>query len=490
MRRATFALMPLVWACAARADEGKALAPYLDDRTFAVLRLDLRKIDLPKVAQTIAPKATPAKGLFDFVEGLVKDGAGVVYVVASLADLPDEHPFLLVPPREGADLAGLTRRLDELKKLEPTLGVSRADGALIVSGPKASRRLRSLKATPRPDLMKVLTGSDSLSRLVVVPTTDTRRVLDETLPTLPDELGGGSITPLSRGLRSLALDLEAEPKLALRLAVQTDDADAAGALESLVGSALKRLRERKALPPDLASLAALWKPKRDGSRLALTLDEKVVADLLRPYVERLIVTEQQSRAGAQVRQLLKAMHDYEAKHGAFPVHCSRDKKENRLLSWRVHLLPFLGEDKLYKEFKLDEPWDSNHNKNLLARMPAVYRPADEKLATQHRTTYLVPWGKETMFPPRRGVRAADITDGTTLTTAVVDVVDDLAVEWTRPGDLEVDKKDPRKGLSTRHGGQLLLGMADGTVRSLPATIPSFTLWGLFTRSGGEVLEVP
>ncbi|MFO0841754.1 MAG: DUF1559 domain-containing protein [Gemmataceae bacterium] len=490
MRRATLALVPLVWACPARADEGKDLAPSLDDRTFAALRLDLRKIDLPKVARTIAPKASPAKGLSDFVEGLVKDGAGVVYVVASLADLPDEHPFLLVPPREGADLAGLTRRLEELKKLEPTLGVSRAGGALIVGGPKAARRLQSLKATPRPDLRKALTGSDGLARLVVVPTTDARRVLDETLPTLPDELGGGSITPLSRGLRSLSLDLEVAPRLVLRLAAQTDDGDAAVALESLVGSVLKRLQERKALPPDLARLAALWKPKRDGSRLGLTLDEKVVADLLRPYVERFVMTEQQSRAAAQVRQLLKAMHDYEAKYGTFPPHCSRDKKENRLLSWRVHLLPFLGEDKLYREFKLAEPWDGNHNKTLLARMPVVYRPADEKLAARHRTTFLVPWGKETLFPPRSGVRVAEINDGTENTTAVVDVADDLAVEWTRPDDLEVTEKDPRKGLSTRYGGQFLLGLADGTVRFLPATTPPFTLWGLFTRAGGEVLELP
>ena len=35
------------------------------------------------------------------------------------------------------------------------------------------------------------------------------------------------------------------------------------------------------------------------------------------------------------------------------------------LSWRVKLLPYLGETKLYQEFHRDEPWDSRHNQTLL-----------------------------------------------------------------------------------------------------------------------------
>lgn len=483
MRHPTLALL-LLLACLQppRADEAKALAPFLDDRTVAVLRLDLRKLDVAKLVASIAPKAKPTKELAGFVEGLVKDGGDVLYAVASLADLPDEYPFLLVPLTEKADVEALTKRLAELKKFEPTLNVSRVGDAVFVGGPKTLKRLQSLKPTARPELLKALASGERLARLVVVPSTDARRVLDETLPTLPDELGGGSIKPLSRGLQWVAANLDVSPKLNATVTVQAADAEAAKAVESLLSKLVAT--------PELAKLAALWKPKRDDARLTLTLDEKTLIDLLRPHVERFVVTEQQARASAQVRQLLKAMHDYEAKHGTFPAHCSRDKEENRLLSWRVHLLPFLGEEKLYKEFKLDESWDSNHNKGLLARMPAVYRPVGEKLAGQHRTTYLVPWGRDTMFPPRRGVRVAEIADGTTHTAMLVDAGDDSAVEWTRPDDLEVDAKDPRKGLSKRHGGQVLVGMADGTARFLPATFGTFSLWALFTRAGGEVVELP
>ena len=43
-----------------------------------------------------------------------------------------------------------------------------------------------------------------------------------------------------------------------------------------------------------------------------------------------------------------------------------------LLSWRVFLLPYLGEEALYKQFRLNEPWDSPHNRTLVDKMPAVF----------------------------------------------------------------------------------------------------------------------
>ena len=76
-------------------------------------------------------------------------------------------------------------------------------------------------------------------------------------------------------------------------------------------------------------------------------------------------------------------------YGTFPPAYSTDKNGKRLLSWRVHLLPYLEQEKLYKEFHLDEPWDSDHNKKLIARMPAVFRSsADPKLTADFKTTYL------------------------------------------------------------------------------------------------------
>jgi hypothetical protein len=507
-------LTVLLGLAAARADDGKALAPFLDDRAVAVLRLDLAGADVGRLVERLAAAAglkaaSPAEATKEWsalAGGLVKDGAGVTYAVVSLAD---EEPFLVLPLGKGADPAKLTKRLAGLKRLAGSLEVARLGPALVVATPAVQARLRKLKPTPRPDVLAALGPGGGphraggrqppfdkeapLARLAVVPTTDARRVLEETLPTLPEELGGGSVRPLSRGLRWLTLDLSAAPKLGARLTVQAADADSARALDALAGGVLKLLsgiKEVAAAVPEVRRLPGLWKPKREGDRLVLALDEKELGGVLRPYVERLIVTERQARAAAQMRLLLRAMIGYERKHGTFPAHASYDKEVKPLLSWRVHLLPFLGEEKLYKEFRLGEPWDSPHNRKLLARMPAAYRPAEDKLAGRWRTTYLAPLGEQTMFPGPRGVRVAEVADGTADTALLVDAADERAVEWTRPADLAVEEKDPRRGLAARHGGQVLLGMADGGVRFLPGSVPARTLWGLFTRAGGEVLDLP
>jgi RNA polymerase sigma factor (sigma-70 family) len=80
----------------------------------------------------------------------------------------------------------------------------------------------------------------------------------------------------------------------------------------------------------------------------------------------------------QVRNNLKqiglAMHTYREAHGRFPAPAILGKDGKPLLSWRVAILPYIVEDGLYQSFKLDEPWDSPHNKRLLERMPGLYAP--------------------------------------------------------------------------------------------------------------------
>src|SRR5207248_10367 len=86
----------------------------------------------------------------------------------------------------------------------------------------------------------------------------------------------------------------------------------------------------------------------------------------------------------------RAAHDHADALGYLPNNSYevRNGKPSGLLSWRVHLLPYLGEKALYNEFKLDEPWDGPTNRKLLARMPAVYAsPEARKKAGEGKTFY-------------------------------------------------------------------------------------------------------
>ncbi|MFO0845686.1 MAG: sigma-70 family RNA polymerase sigma factor [Gemmataceae bacterium] len=96
---------------------------------------------------------------------------------------------------------------------------------------------------------------------------------------------------------------------------------------------------------------------------------------------------------ALVRRNLKAlalaMHNYHDANGQFPPAAVTDRAGKPLLSWRVLLLPYLGQEALYKEFRLNEPWDSPTNKKLLARMPPVFTPVGEKAQVANSTFYQV-----------------------------------------------------------------------------------------------------
>jgi hypothetical protein len=78
----------------------------------------------------------------------------------------------------------------------------------------------------------------------------------------------------------------------------------------------------------------------------------------------------------------------------------------------VLLLPYLERDGLYREFRLDEPWDGPHNKALLTRMPSCYTPAliGTPGAELGLTHYQVFVGPGTAFE-REGLTEADFPDG-------------------------------------------------------------------------------
>lgn len=204
------------------------------------------------------------------------------------------------------------------------------------------------------------------------------------------------------------------------------------------------------------------------------------------------LSDEITQTTGKLRQIGLAFLNFEYRNHQFPARAIFDKQGKRLLSWRVQILPFIGESDLYKQFHLDEPWDSAHNKALIERMPALYasphRPHDFK------TTFLVPVGKGLAFDGSEGLIvntgagpgedagavAARARDRIRMTILAVEANDDRAVTWTKPDDLEVDLQKPREGLGDTKAGVFEALFGDGHVDFFPKTIKPKKLRSLLT----------
>ncbi len=237
--------------------------------------------------------------------------------------------------------------------------------------------------------------------------------------------------------------------------------------------------------------------KVEGTKATIELptDENQIAKLRSTITEaadKSMESERRNQRINQFKQLLLGMLNFESanKYLPPPAICNKDGKP--LLSWRVRILPYLDEMNLYKQFHLDEPWDSPHNSALIEKMPAIYADPDGKLkqlAREGKTTFQVPVGPETVFFNNEGTSIREIKDGTSNTVLIVEVEPTRAVEWTKPEDWKVDLAHPRRGLERSDRGYVTLGYADGHVL-INFLKPENDKWlrAQLTRAGGEVVD--
>jgi hypothetical protein len=201
------------------------------------------------------------------------------------------------------------------------------------------------------------------------------------------------------------------------------------------------------------------------------------------------------RSRKNLKQIALAVHNYHQEHDKLPGFANFDSNRKPLLSWRVHLLPYMGDDaeKLYSEFHLNEPWNSEHNKKLIKRIPKIYSvPLDKPLKEGH-TCYVVPRSVLTLFPqnanaPPWHVTFGDIYAGLGNIILAVEADREAAVPWTKPADLQFDRSKPLSKLGHLRQGGFLVSWASGKISFIPNSLAADRvdrtdfLRGLFERT--------
>jgi DNA-directed RNA polymerase subunit RPC12/RpoP len=193
-----------------------------------------------------------------------------------------------------------------------------------------------------------------------------------------------------------------------------------------------------------------------------------------------------------MKQIGLAFHNCEAVFGGMPAGIY-DSSGKIGLSWRVAILPFVEQESLYKQFKLNEPWDSENNKKLIPQMPKIFAPP--AAGPEGKSFYRIVGGPKSIYPDlltqkgtpgqvAKGLSLSRVTDGTSNTALVFEAAD--PVEWTKPDDLVLSPgKPPRVGGVFADGFWIARG--DGSSTFVRTTDPK-QLEALFTATGGEIVD--
>jgi hypothetical protein len=156
-------------------------------------------------------------------------------------------------------------------------------------------------------------------------------------------------------------------------------------------------------------------------------------------------------------------------------------------SWRVALLPFFeGEArKLYERYRLNEPWDSEHNKALIPEGAAFYSVPSEALSED--CGYYVLTGPGTAFDPEKNTTMRMIVDGMAWTMGVIEAKRDIP--WTRPEDIPYAPEAPLPAFGGFFDGGFNAVFMDGAAHFLPSDMDEPTLRALITKAGRESMRV-
>ena len=205
------------------------------------------------------------------------------------------------------------------------------------------------------------------------------------------------------------------------------------------------------------------------------------------------------------------MHNYHDTYGSFPPAFVLGRDGKKWHSWRVLILPYLGQQELYAAYRFDEPWDGPNNRKLIEKMPEIFACPSQPCPTKKAvllsigvlgcagggpsaesgfTSFAAVLGQDCAFRGARPVSIKEITDGTS-NTILIGECTRTKIPWTKPDDIDTaffSKLGGPDGFGSPHLGGAHFLMGDGTVRFVNTNTAQTTVDALFTRNGGETVN--
>ncbi|MFO0942295.1 MAG: DUF1559 domain-containing protein [Pirellulales bacterium] len=190
------------------------------------------------------------------------------------------------------------------------------------------------------------------------------------------------------------------------------------------------------------------------------------------------------RSANNLKQLGLAMLNYESAYKKLPAAIQIGPKDVPH-SWRVTVLPYLEQSKLYEKYQMAESWDSEANAEILKQMPEVF--GDSATGETGYRVLISPVQKAgavfSSEPAKSGPTFAGITDGTSNTICIVESVN--TVPWTKPEGILFDPPGVPLQVSDINPKGFNVVLVDCSVRFVPPNISPEILNAIITKNGDE-----
>jgi prepilin-type processing-associated H-X9-DG protein len=225
----------------------------------------------------------------------------------------------------------------------------------------------------------------------------------------------------------------------------------------------------------------------------------VLIALLLPSIQSAREAARRVQCANNLKQIILALINYDTSKGTFPPSSLDDVSGTPMHSWRVLILPYLEQQRLFTAYNFNEAWNGPNNSKLAGQMLDFYRcPStyDDRTANKFETNYFMVAGPGTAA----GKHLASIRDGAANTILVIEA-SGLDRNWMEPGDLTIDEAvellttKPRSGhrhvsdgfLTTKYyeTSQRNVAFCDGHVEFMGQLKDASLARALLTADGGE-----
>lgn len=458
--------------------------------TIAVVKLDLTAIEAESLSPLLsgmvgAAGADVERSVQVSLNTLIDAGAKHLYLTIPAGAIPHGAVCLVIPCEE-VNAVGMFLQQFAATIPDPLEFVVLQQTGQVVVCPAVMRSKfeRVADSQQRVDRDDFSRGLQSLKKFPHQAILSLPEELQATLGRVfPDKLSSDVPTDFSpscwvENVNTLAIGWSLPPNVDLQVRMFSPDGTSADV-------ALVETMKLVKLVPGLETAVVA---ATDGSQVTLGIQPQALNSVLGTVMGAQRERSQRMQASNNLKQISMAMHNYHDVYGHVVPATIQDANGKPLLSWRVALLPYLGQQELYDQFKLDEPWDSEHNKSLLSQIPPVYADSLSGPFPPSMTTYRLPVMPGSIYSSAEPLSFKDIKDGLSNTIWMMRAPQSAAIEWTNPAAWELDPSNLRASIFG-DATMAVVGFGDGSIRTIEATISEEMLGFALQYADGEPVKI-